>query len=131
MQDSIINEPGMVGQQSFKGLAEAGAIGRMGPGVEPVVPLDAAGQGQPGQVGRADKDFLIIPISEKIGLGVEGMMGDIVKTQLQLLPQGIFKQVEGDRLGDIEIIAAQNPDRHAPGGGCFKILQHQPDTGAH
>lgn len=131
MQDSIINEPGMVGQQSFKGLAEAGAIGRMGPGVEPVVPLDAAGQGRPGQVGRADKDFLIIPISEKIGLGVEGMIGNIVKAQLQLVTEAIFKQIEGDRLGDIEIIAAENPDRHAPGRGGFKILQHQADAGHH
>ena len=131
MQDSIINEPGMVGQQSFKGLAEAGAISRVSPGIKPVVPLDAIGQGRPGQVGRADKDFLIIPISEKIGLGVEGMIGNIVKAQLQLVTEAIFKQIEGDRLGDIEIIAAQNPDRHAPGGGCFKILQHQADAGAH
>ena len=62
---------------------------------------------------------------------MEGMIGNIIKTQLQLLAEGIFEQVEGDRLGDIEIIAAQNPDRHAPGGGCFKILQHQADAGHH
>ena len=66
LQRRIIDKPRMVGQQRFKGLAEAGAISRVSPGIKPVVPLNAIGQGRPGQVGGTDKDFLMILVFEKI-----------------------------------------------------------------